>query len=155
RAEADSDLMEEGAGQLYLGFHLDPLHEAHWNNLTKPLKFELHLPDGAKFSASGGTAVPVKHASDVDPREFLIDVTNWPDGKPVKLSVTYAACVGESSCHLVHQDYVMHLKRDRDGGNARSEGAGFWDPAGLAKQMMARDKNGDGKLSIKEVQGLV
>src|SRR5262249_38680809 len=109
----------------------------------------------AKFSASGGAAVPVKHASDVDPREFLIDVTNWPDGKPVKLSVTYAACVGESSCHLVHQDYVMHLKRDRDGGNARSEGAGFWDPASFAKQMMARDKNGDGKLSIKEVQGLV
>jgi hypothetical protein len=64
-------------------------------------------------------------------------------------------CVGETACYVVKQEYVLHLKRDRDGGGARGDGAGYWDPAGFAKQMMARDKNGDGKLDRSEVQGLV
>jgi hypothetical protein len=34
RAEADADLMRDGEGKLYLGFHIDPFHGAHWNNLT-------------------------------------------------------------------------------------------------------------------------
>jgi len=155
RAEADADLMMDGFGKLYLGFHLDPIHEAHWNNLTEPLSFKLELPEGSKFAASQGTAAKVDATSDADPREFLIDVKNWPDGKPIRLKVTYAACVGEKACHQVSQEYVLRLKRDRDGGGARGEGAGFWDPVAFGKQMMARDKNKDGKLNESEVQGLV
>src|SRR5690606_22064100 len=37
RAEGDEGLLSAGAGRLYLGFHLDPFHDAHWNNLTDPL----------------------------------------------------------------------------------------------------------------------
>jgi hypothetical protein len=46
RAEADNDLFSEGEGKLYLGFHLDPIHHAHWNNLTQPLQFKLEVPRG-------------------------------------------------------------------------------------------------------------
>lgn len=155
RAEADADLIRDGQGQLYLGFHLDPIHGAHWNNLTQPLKFKLDLPSGAKFKSDSGTGAVAKATNDVDPREFLIDVENWPEGQPVRLTVTYAACVGESSCHVVRQEYVLHLRRDRDGGGARGEGAGYWEPAQFVRQMMNRDKNKDGKLSVREVQGLV
>jgi hypothetical protein len=50
---------------------------------------------------------------------------------------------------------VLHLRRDRDGGGARGAGAGFWQPEEFAKQMLTRDKDGDGKLNRKEVAGLV
>jgi hypothetical protein len=154
RAEADADLMQTGAGKLYLGFHLDPFHAAHWNNLTPPLRYKLHLPDGAKIARAVGEAPKVAFASDADPREFLLDVDAWPDDKPIRLTVTYSACV-ESACHAVTQDYVLHLKRDKDAGGARGAGAGFWEPAEFARQMLAGDRNGDGKLAADEVRGLV
>ena len=154
RAEADAGLLQDGEGKLYLGFHLDPFHAAHWNNLTAPLKYELELPDGAKVAKPSGEAVRVKAASDCDPREFLLDVAAWPDDKPIKLTVTYSACT-DKVCQVVKQEYVLHLKRDKDGGGARGAGAGYWQPAAFAKQMLARDKDGDGKLSKTEVMGLL
>ncbi len=155
RAEADDDLLKTGAGQLYLGFHLDPFHEAHWNNLTKPLSYKLEVPEGVKIDKLTAEASQVAAIGDSDPREFLLDVKAWPDGKPIRVTVNYFACVGEKSCHAVRQEYELHLRRDRDGGRARGEGAGYWDPEGFATQMLARDKDGDGKISKKEVQGLV
>lgn len=154
RAEADADLLRDGAGKLYLGFHLDPFHQAHWNNLTPPLKYKLELPDGAKVAKAEGQAAKVAFASDSDPREFLLDVGAWPADKPLKLSVTYSACT-DDTCRVVRQEYVLRLRRDRDGGGARGEGAGFWEPDEFARQMLARDKNGDGKLDAAEVMGLV
>ena len=50
RVEATADLLNDGEGKLYLGFHLDPFHEAHWNNLTPPLQYKLELPEGAKIA---------------------------------------------------------------------------------------------------------
>ena len=41
RAEADSNLLRSGSGQLYLGFLIDPLYHVHWNNLSKPLHVEI------------------------------------------------------------------------------------------------------------------
>lgn len=154
RAEADADLLNDGAGKLYLGFHLDPFHGAHWNNLNPPVKYELTLPNGAKVAKASGEAAKVTAASDCDPREFLLDVEAWPDDKPIKLVVTYSACT-DKVCHVVKQEYVLHLKRDRDGGGARGTGAGFWDPAEFTKQLLARDRNGDGKLDKSEVMGLI
>lgn len=124
RVEGDAGLLRTGAGKLYLGFHLDPFHGAHWNNLTPPLRYQLELPAGAKVEKATGAAPKVQVASDCDPREFLLDVAAWPDGKPIKLTVTYSACV-EEACHVVKQEYVIHLRRDRDGGSARGAGAGF------------------------------
>lgn len=155
RAEADAGLLNSGQGKLYLGFHLDPFHQAHWNNLTEPLKYKLDLPDGAKIEKASGEAAKVKPTSDSDPREFLLEVESWPADKPLRLTVTYSACVGESACYTVSQSYTLHRKRDPDGGGARGGGAGFWEPEEFAKQLLARDKNGDGKLSKDEVMGLI
>ncbi|MBC7852550.1 MAG: hypothetical protein IAF94_03855 [Pirellulaceae bacterium] len=155
RAETDNELFREGTGKLYLGFHLDPLHESHWNNLTKPLSFKLDVPDGMKIGKLTAEAAAVAVPSDADPREFLVDVEFWPEGKSIRLTVIYYACVGEETCHTVQQEYEVHLRRDRDAGKARGKGAGFWDPEGFARQNLARDKNGDGKLDKHEVQGLI
>lgn len=155
RAEADAGLINSGKGKLYLGFHLDPFHNAHWNNLTAPLKYHIELPEGAKIGKASDSAAKVLVTSDADPREFLLDVTAWPVDKPLKLTVTYSACVGESACFSVKQDYTLHRKRDIDGGGARGEGAGFWDADEFAKQALAGDKDGDGKLSKTEVRGLI
>jgi hypothetical protein len=155
RAEADADLMKDGSGSLYLGFHLDPFHDAHWNNLTSPLSFKLQVPEGVVIEKLSDTAPKVSAESDTDPREFLLNVETWPVMKPIQLTVTYFACVGDTSCHAVRQTYVIHRRRDEDGGGARGEGAGYWEPAQFTKQMLQRDKDGDGKLNKTEVTGLV
>ncbi len=153
RAEADPGLLREGKGKLYLGFHLDPFHDGHWNNLTPPLKYKMELPEGAKVEKSAGEAVKVAAASDCDPREFLLDVEAWPDDKPIKLTVTYSACVGDA-CHVLKQEYVLRLRRDKDGGGARGEGAGYWGEE-FARQQIARSKRNDGKVDKTEVMGLI
>lgn len=154
RAEADADLIRDGSGKIYLGFHLDPLHNAHWNNLTPPLRYKLELPKDMKVPKVEDEAPKVTFATDADPREFILDVESWPEDKPIKLTVTYSACV-ESNCQVIRQEYSIHRRRDKDAGGARGEGAGFWDGEQFAKQMLARDKNGDGKLNVDEVMGLV
>lgn len=155
RAESDNRLMMKGAGQLYLGFHLDPFHDAHWNNLTKPLSFELKVPDGMKIDRLTDEAPKVAAGSDTDPREFLLNVESWPEGQPIRLIVTYFACVGEESCHAVRQEYTLHRERDQDAGNARGEGAGYWETDEFAEQLITGDIDKDGKLSRKEVRGLI
>ena len=152
RVEADADLLNDGKGKLYLGFHLDPFHQAHWNNLNPPLQYKLELPEGAKIAKSSGEAAKVAAASDTDPREFLLDVENWPDDKPIKLTVTYSACVGES---LPRGSAGICPASPTRQGRRRGAGAGFWDAEEFTRQMLARDKNGDGKLDKTEVMGLI
>jgi hypothetical protein len=88
RAEAESAVLEQGKGKLYLWFHLDAFHRAHWNNSKKPLRYELEVPEGVKLSATSGEATRPKVETDIDPREFLIDVEAWPAGKTVRLTVS-------------------------------------------------------------------
>jgi hypothetical protein len=153
RAEADADLLRDGKGRLYLGFHLDPFHGAHWNNLNPPLKYALELPEGAKVAKPAGEAGKVKAETDCDPREFLLDVESWPADKPIRLTVSYSACT-DKTCHVVKQEYVLRLRRDKDGGGARGAGAGLWGEE-FASQMVARSKRGDGKVDRTEVMGLI
>ena len=155
RAEADRALLSGGKGKLYLGFHLDPFHHAHWNNLTAPLSIKLTPPAGLKIDRLAVEAAKVEAASDADPREFLLNVEAWPKGEPLRLTVSYFACVGEESCHAVLQEYEVLLRNDRDGGGARGDGAGLWDGKSFARRMMASDKDGDGLLNKEEVSGLV
>jgi len=155
RAEADQRLMTQGAGQLYVGFHLDPFHNAHWNNLTEPLSFELEVPEGVKIDKLRYGAPKVEVTSDADPREFLLNIEAWPEGQPIRLTVTYFACVGEESCHTVRQEYTLHRRRDEDAGGARGEGAGFWEADEFSEQLISGDTDKDGKLSRSEVRGLV
>lgn len=155
RAEADESLLAHGTGQLYLGFHLDPIHNAHWNNLTPPLSFQLDAGDAVKLEATTGTAPKVDAASDSDPREFLLKIRAWPIEEPVRLTVSYFACVGEESCHTVKQEYVLYRKRDADGGGARGEGAGFWNSQEFAARMLAGDTNKDGRIVKSEASGII
>lgn len=88
-----------------------------------------------------GEATKPKVDSDIDPREFLLTVEAWPEGKTVKLTVTYVACTRDE-CHEVRQD----------GGRAVS-GGGFRarTPEEALKQLMEGDKNKDGKLTKDEL----
>jgi len=151
RAEAEAAVIDEGKGKLYLGFHLDPFLGAHWNNSKKPLRFELEAPEGVKLSVKSGESPKPKVEKDIDPREFLLDVEAWPEGKTVRLTVTYVACA-EDACHEVSQVYELRRQRDRDGGRATS-GGGLRGrtPEEIVKQLMESDKSKDGKLSKEEL----
>ena len=155
RVEGDAGLLKSGEGKLYLGFHLDPFHNAHWNNLTAPLKYEIKLPPEVELDQASGTAPKMKVVSDSDPREFLLDVKAWPEDQPLKLTVTYSACVGDLTCYSMKQHYTLRRKHDKDGGGARGDGAGLWAPEEFLKQTLVADKDGDGKLSRVEARGLV
>lgn len=154
RAEVDAEVLEGKPGNMYFGFHLDPLHDAHWNNLDRPLSFSIASVDGLDFDRLEASAERVDVPSDADPREFMIAVRSWPQDQPLRLTVTYLACVGTETCHEVRQEYVVRRARDADGGGARGEGAGFWDPEDFAKQMLRGDRDGDGRLVPSEVVGI-
>jgi hypothetical protein len=151
RAEAETAVLEQGKGKLYLGFHLDPFHKVHWNNLKQPVRYELEPQEGVKLSAKGGEAPKPKAEKDIDPREFLLDVEAWPEGKTVKLTVTYAACT-DDACHEVRQVYELRRALDRDGGRATSGGFRPRTPEENLKRLMEGDKNADGKLTKEELR---
>ena len=172
RAEADRGLMDQGKGKLHIGFHLDPVHTVHWNNLADPLHFEFTTPKGIKMSTSKGSAPKVKAPSDIDPREFLIEVDASAGRieQPLELEVSYFACDDEEGwCRAVTHRYQIELKRDRDAGSVRSSGGGRGlerrqRPGGRgglgqrrrpdAGQMLERmDANEDGAISLDEARG--
>ena len=72
------------------------------------------LPDGAKVEKSIGKAAKVAVAADADPREFLIDVDSWPADKPIRLTVTYSACVAEAWIEFAAEVSVV-VARGADG----------------------------------------
>lgn len=169
RAEVESDVLRSGEGKMYLGFHLDPLYHVHWNNLAKPLSFEVTSENGIEVSPGEGTGPKVKVEADIDPREFLVDI-DAGSGKEFELTVKYFACNDEKGfCIPVTQTYVVHLDRDRDGGSPRRGGSGRGGPGGgrpqaggpgggrpggsgfSAARLMAMDRNKDGKVSREEL----
>jgi hypothetical protein len=154
RAEADLNLIDEGHGRMYLGFHLDPFHGAHWNNLTKPLRFRLEAPPEVKLSQSSWEAPQLSAAKDSDPREFLIEVKQWPADAAVRLVVDYFACTDEV-CHTVRQAYTLRRERDKDAGAARSAGFRGLTPQQMFAKLMEGDKNGDGQLVPEELDSIM
>ena len=124
RAEAERSVTQHGSGKLYLGFHLDPLYDVHWNNLAAPLTFEVKTSDGVKISPLSGEAPKIEAESDGDPREFLLDIEAARGGGSFEVTVKYFACNDkEGWCKPVTQQYTVQLAVDRDGGNARRGGA--------------------------------
>ncbi len=156
RAEAGPDLLDSGSGMLYIGFHLDPLYQVHWNNEVKPLEFELSLPDGVTASPSRAVAPKVEEEADADPREFLVKLEAGADARSFGLTVRYFACDdAQTFCVPVSQSYRIHLEHDRgagrvmrDGGVGGAGGPGGHDPV---QRMMGWDTDGDGRLTIDEM----
>ena len=117
RVEADQSLFQAGKGQMKLGFHLDPIYGVHWNNLVEPLKWEIRTPDGILVAPSQGSAPKVEVESDVDPREFLVEVDRCETTGPLELVVRYFGCNDEKGfCISVTQNYTIQFMADRDAG---------------------------------------
>lgn len=175
RAEADKDLIRSGKGNLYLGFHLDPIYHVHWNNLAKPLAWEVTSADGVSVSPASGTGPKLDVESDIDPREFVVNVDAERDAGPFEVTVKYFACNDEQGfCIPVTQKYNVTLEVDRDGGQARRSGSrggrpggsgqsdsgrstatssqGGRSPGGFSvERLMSFDRNKDGKVSRNEM----
>lgn len=167
RAEADRDLLRSGKGRLYLGFHLDPVYHVHWNNLAKPLSWEVTETNGVAVSPDRGNAPKVDVESDVDPREFIVDIDSDQDATAFEVTVRYFACSDEQGfCIPVTQTYTVTLQTDRDGGqarrstNGRRPGIRPSDPGGFnrdsprgfsVERLMRLDRNNDGKVSRDEM----
>ncbi len=118
RAEVDQRFLREGEGTLYVGFFPDPLYHVHWNNLVDPVKYQITAPEGITVSPARGEGPTVKEASDMDPREFLVDIKRSGDSQePLQVAVRYFACNDEEGwCVAVSQEYAISLEPDPDGG---------------------------------------
>lgn len=162
RAEAKPALLSGGKGQLLLGFHLDPIHHVHWNNLAAPLKFSIA---GKKAEPSSGQAAKIEAETDLDPREFLVSLDGVQAGEKLLLNVDYFACHNDEGwCKAVSQQYEIVLERDPDAGRVMGGRAGGrpprgggggpprggFDAASIVARIMESDKNGDGKLTKQE-----
>lgn len=107
RAEGD------GQGKLYLGFFVDPIHKAHWNNQSGPVQVEVNgkILKGPKVSEK----------ADADPREFLIDVGNGP----INVTLTYVACDdNETWCKRLTQEFEVTQEADPDAGRVSGQRGG-------------------------------
>ena len=162
RAEADSDLLRNGKGKLYLGFFIDPVHQVHWNNEAPPLRFSIESGNSVKVSPEKGESKKVEVKADADPREFLLDVNAF-ENEPIKVTVNYFACDdNDTFCVPVKQVWTIEFKRDADGGSRRSAGqrggrgrpgAGSRPQGGMAGRIREMDKNQDGKIQRSEAIG--
>jgi hypothetical protein len=122
RAEIEPGYFSDGAGKLYLGFFLDPLHKVHWNNRAAPIQYEISAPPGVAIAPTTGKGPDVEADADSDPREFLAEVSGRSE-QPIELTVKYFACDdAETFCAPVTQQYHITLEADRDGGSRRAAG---------------------------------
>ncbi len=127
RAEGTQGLFEDGTGTLYLGFHLDPLYQVHWNNDVDPVSYKIRAPEGVVVTPAEGTAIDPEEAADADPREFLVDVAGG-QGQVLDVNVRYFACDDALTfCIPVQQDYKVHLERDwNHDWSIRTDAEGQW-----------------------------
>jgi hypothetical protein len=117
RAEGTPDLYQSGTGTMYIGFHLDPLYQVHWNNEAPPVEFEISAPDGVTVSPASMTGPVPEEPADADPREFLLDVSGAEPGTTLDLTFSYYACDDALTfCIPVKQDYTLTLAPDTSHG---------------------------------------
>ena len=129
------------------------------------------------MSPPKGQSPKVKEPSDIDPREFLLDVKrSGAVTSPLQLTVRYFACNDEEGwCKPVTQQYAIYLESDRDAGRAMGRGMsgrgglaggggttrrggfggrrsrGGFSGTDFAARIMSNDKNGDGKVTKDEM----
>ena len=169
RAEAGRNALSSSSGgesELYFGFHLDPVHDVHWNNLVDPVTYTVTAPEGVTVSPATGLGPKVSAATDTDPREFLGKIDGWSDQGPLTVTVTYYACSdgggddAKAFCRKIEQTYLVHRERDRNAGMVQSRGRGPGGRGDMARgqnggadRIMRMDTNSDGKISAEEAKG--
>ena len=118
RADAGAELLSTGSGLLKLAFHIDPIHHVHWNNLAAPLQFTVSAAEGMTVFPTKSVAHKVEsHESDLDPREFMLDLADSPAGSTITVDVTYFPCHDtEGWCKAVNQTFKVTLTPDPDAG---------------------------------------
>ena len=109
RAEAEKSVLETGKGDLYLGFFPDPIHDAHWNNLTPGMKYEFELPEGVTIDPPTAVANKGPGDSDTEPRQFKLRVDADGTPKDVKLKIHYFAC-SPGMCEAKTHEYTIAFK---------------------------------------------
>lgn len=114
RAEADRNLLRTGTGRLFLGFYPDPIHDAHWNNLVDPMKFVLELPEGVKANPTTATAKKGVGDSDVQPRQFWVDIEGGNPSDELQLALRYYGCTPEMCMAMMHE-YTIRLEDENRG----------------------------------------
>ena len=165
------DFLRTGPGQLYLGFHIDPLYRMHWNNEAPPLEYEVTAPAGVRITPATGVFPEIEEPADADSREFLVDIVAEDRSAPFDLRVAYYACDDANTfCIRVQQEYAVHLDVDADAGRvfgagrrfgggrfgrggleaARGAGRGAG-PGGFADRILAWDANDDGVVARDEI----
>lgn len=147
RAEATGDLLREGSGQLYLGIHLDPLYEVHWNNRAGKVTLTIESPEGIAVTPSEVSSPDVAEDADVDPREFLVEVNGDVEDQVLRVTVAYVACDdAQTFCDPVTQQYDVTFEPTRDLGSR----PGVFMPAMFAG-VREHDQNGDGDITADEL----
>jgi hypothetical protein len=117
----DAAYLRDGQGHLYIGFHIDPLYHAHWNDLVQPVQWRIETPTGISVTLSSGNGIQMSQASDDNPREFLVRLEGTNQPHPLRLTVDYAVCSDEAGwCKVVRHAYEIQLQVDADGGWAPS-----------------------------------
>lgn len=159
RAEVTRSVLENGNGQMYLGFHLDPIHHVHWNNLATPLHYELQLPGNLKANPEQSVAAEVKEPSDSNPREFAVELTGAKPGDVMELTFHYFACSDEEGwCVPATQSYKITLKADENGGGTmgrsfgriRGQEGNGQTPEEFRERILLADVDGDGIVHLED-----
>ncbi len=114
RAEADDALLNTGTGRLFLGFYPDPIHHAHWNNLTPPMKYKLILSEGVTATPAEASAKKVSGDSDSNPRQFWVDISSDKPFKEIRLKLDYFGCTSEMCLPLTHE-YIIKIEKENRG----------------------------------------
>lgn len=114
RAEAEPELLKNGTGRLFIGFYPDPIHGAHWNNLTEPMRYTLKLPEGVEASPCMASAKKGSGKTDSDPRQFWVSFRSDSPIEDTEITLNYFACT-DSLCLALSQSYTIHFEAVDDG----------------------------------------
>lgn len=147
RAEASPDLIGGGSGKLHLSFQMDPILKVHWNNLAPAMKFEVAATDTATISPRKAEAPKVTVAeSDLDPRDFLLEIESGEDLESISITADYFACDDlDRWCKALSQEYVVSFQRDSDAGRVQSAGRGGKGKGGSGMTRGGKGSQGKGK----------
>jgi len=132
RAEAEKSVIENGKGDLYLGFFPDPIHDAHWNNLAPAMKYELELPAGVTIDPPTGLAKPGPGDSDTQPRQFKLQVESDKTPGDIKLKIHYYAC-SPGMCEAMTHEYTIAFEDMNRNSRTYSFNRGQGAPGGIPK----------------------